>query len=765
MAEQRNYFHFMHRLASGEIRDVEVHSSPVDLEGGTVLHSIVHDTTALREAESKYRTLVEGSLSGVFIAREGVFVYANPKMAEIFGFSAEELTACPISEVVVPGDRSAVTEFLLHPVDGSAESLHSAFRGRRRDGTEIDVEVLCSLMEYGGTPRGRRHAPGRDRTEKVRETPVGPLSHRGGDGRGDRSRRSLRRGSPNRGGAHGRPELLHRAPRCRGRHAELSLPGRRARRAAPAAAPQEGTDGVCPAHGTAPSRAAGGVRRAARPRGSRTRGIAFDRLAGSAPEERRPHVRSDRRSKLHRQDPLHREGDGAPEFRVAARRGGDREQARRGADQAPRVPRSADGSSEPAALPGSPDPFRRAGAPRRRRTGRLFRRSRPIQGHQRLARPLDRRSIAAGDRGAHPGAAVGRRHPRAAGGRRVHSAHSERDSRGRRGANRGANPEQLQEVPGSGRPGAVHHREHRREPVSLRRPRRRDARPKCRHRDVPGQRARPRQLSALHAGAQRAGAGADEARERRSRRASQRRVHAALPASDQPGDVEGRGSGGSDLLEALAGRPHPALGLHSPGGGDGPDPSNRRLGASNGLPAAPGMARRGAAFDSNVGEPVGAAVPAAGARVADRGDARRRGPRSRVPRPRNHREYRDGQRRTGALDSPAPQESRPRDHDGRFRDRVFVAGLSEKISARHAQDRPGIRSRDGRGPEGRRGRAGGDRSGARDRPSRDRGGGGNRGAARDPSGARLRRDAGISLLPADRSERPARTSRARVGSS
>jgi len=152
VAEQRNYFHFMHRLASGEIRDIEVHSSPIDLDGGTVLHSIVHDTTALREAESKYRTLVEGSLSGVFIAREGVFVYANPKMAEIFGFSAEELTARPISEVVAPGDRSAVTEFLLHQADGSAESLHSAFRGRRRDGAEIDVEVLCSLMEYGGSP-------------------------------------------------------------------------------------------------------------------------------------------------------------------------------------------------------------------------------------------------------------------------------------------------------------------------------------------------------------------------------------------------------------------------------------------------------------------------------------------------------------------------------------------------------------------------------------------------------------------------------------
>ena len=152
VSEQRNDFHFMHRLASGEIRDIEVHSSPIVLDGATVLHSIIHDTTAVREAESKYRTLVEGSLSGVFIVRDGTFVYVNPKMAEIFGFHPEELVAQPVSEVVAPGDHSALTEFLLDRADGSAEGLHASFRGRRRDGSEIDAEVLCSLMEYGGQP-------------------------------------------------------------------------------------------------------------------------------------------------------------------------------------------------------------------------------------------------------------------------------------------------------------------------------------------------------------------------------------------------------------------------------------------------------------------------------------------------------------------------------------------------------------------------------------------------------------------------------------
>ncbi len=43
--EERNYFIFKHRLASGEVRNVEVFSYPVAYDGKTCLFSIVHDVT------------------------------------------------------------------------------------------------------------------------------------------------------------------------------------------------------------------------------------------------------------------------------------------------------------------------------------------------------------------------------------------------------------------------------------------------------------------------------------------------------------------------------------------------------------------------------------------------------------------------------------------------------------------------------------------------------------------------------------------------
>jgi len=51
--ENRKFFNFQHRLASGEIRDVEVHSGPIISEGKHLLFSIINDVTERRKAENK----------------------------------------------------------------------------------------------------------------------------------------------------------------------------------------------------------------------------------------------------------------------------------------------------------------------------------------------------------------------------------------------------------------------------------------------------------------------------------------------------------------------------------------------------------------------------------------------------------------------------------------------------------------------------------------------------------------------------------------
>ncbi len=53
--EKRIYFNFRHRLADGSVRDVEVYSGPVHAGGKTLLYSIIHDISTLKQAEERLR--------------------------------------------------------------------------------------------------------------------------------------------------------------------------------------------------------------------------------------------------------------------------------------------------------------------------------------------------------------------------------------------------------------------------------------------------------------------------------------------------------------------------------------------------------------------------------------------------------------------------------------------------------------------------------------------------------------------------------------
>ena len=61
---RKSLLYFTHRLASGELRDVEVHSAPIVLQGKKILYSIIHDISdrrkaerELKESEEQYRKL------------------------------------------------------------------------------------------------------------------------------------------------------------------------------------------------------------------------------------------------------------------------------------------------------------------------------------------------------------------------------------------------------------------------------------------------------------------------------------------------------------------------------------------------------------------------------------------------------------------------------------------------------------------------------------------------------------------------------------
>ena len=73
---------------------------------------------ALKESERKYSTLVEESLTGVYIEQDGKIEFANERFAEIYGYPREEIIGIENWRLVHPEDRG----------DGQGDSRKEAER-------------------------------------------------------------------------------------------------------------------------------------------------------------------------------------------------------------------------------------------------------------------------------------------------------------------------------------------------------------------------------------------------------------------------------------------------------------------------------------------------------------------------------------------------------------------------------------------------------------------------------------------------------------
>ena len=93
--KKRSYFTFIHKLKNGELRTVEVHISPISVNGKTFLFSIIHDITEkielgkkIKESEELFRTLTENMTMGLVFYKEK-FVYINTPGEKILGYSGK----------------------------------------------------------------------------------------------------------------------------------------------------------------------------------------------------------------------------------------------------------------------------------------------------------------------------------------------------------------------------------------------------------------------------------------------------------------------------------------------------------------------------------------------------------------------------------------------------------------------------------------------------------------------------------------------------
>ena len=160
---RHDYFREPHTRPMGEGRElsgrrkngsefpVEISLSPLKTETGTLVISIIRDTTARKKVEARFRGFLEAAPDAIVVVnREGKIVILNTQAERLFKHTRENLLGMPV-ETLVPerfrgrhvGHRGGFfADPRVRPMGSGLELF-----GLRSDGSEFPVEISLSPIE------------------------------------------------------------------------------------------------------------------------------------------------------------------------------------------------------------------------------------------------------------------------------------------------------------------------------------------------------------------------------------------------------------------------------------------------------------------------------------------------------------------------------------------------------------------------------------------------------------------------------------------
>jgi len=139
--ESRNYFNFLHRLADGEIKDVEVFSGPIILGHEKVLYSIIHDISARKhiekqiEIERHFSESLINTLPGVMYVFDklGHLKRWNKNLEIVTGYSPNQIKKMNPLDFMATMDKNRVRkaiEKVFHEGNANVEASLSTVSGQ-----------------------------------------------------------------------------------------------------------------------------------------------------------------------------------------------------------------------------------------------------------------------------------------------------------------------------------------------------------------------------------------------------------------------------------------------------------------------------------------------------------------------------------------------------------------------------------------------------------------------------------------------------------
>ena len=164
--EKKGYvdFEINFKKKDGSIFPAEVSSSLFEIGGRRVIQGVVRDISErreaeknLRESEERYRELVEKAGAAILIDdREGKFVYCNKRLADLFGYSLEEMQTKSIQAIVHPADIERVLKMHRGRIQGKKVPSKYEFMGIKKNGDLMYLEIDAIALKEGDDIVGTR---------------------------------------------------------------------------------------------------------------------------------------------------------------------------------------------------------------------------------------------------------------------------------------------------------------------------------------------------------------------------------------------------------------------------------------------------------------------------------------------------------------------------------------------------------------------------------------------------------------------------------
>jgi PAS domain S-box-containing protein len=115
-----------------------------------IYHELYQAGIALRESEERFRGLVEGSASAIWIHDERNFLYANPCALKMTGYTFDELSRLSVVELVHPDFREFVTKREEERMKGGDIPKHYEFQIVKKTGEAIWIDFSGAVIDYQG---------------------------------------------------------------------------------------------------------------------------------------------------------------------------------------------------------------------------------------------------------------------------------------------------------------------------------------------------------------------------------------------------------------------------------------------------------------------------------------------------------------------------------------------------------------------------------------------------------------------------------------